>query len=152
MKRAVSSHVGPWVPRSVNIHQSTFATPSGAVDGVPMTRAAAGFHARTSVRRNPQLPVLKLFARLTLWNLLPNGRRAHFFTLWAGRRKLVRFRAELRRDLVQVFSLMGGGHLTAQIAGRFRLSEAAAALRFAEEGGHAGKVVIVADENAKPLP
>lgn len=101
---------------------------------------------------NPRLPVLKLLARLALWNLLPNGRRAHFFNLWTGRRKLVRFRAELRRDLEQVFSVMGGGHLTAQIAGRFRLSDAVAALRFAEEGGHAGKVVIVADENAEPLP
>src|SRR3954470_14011640 len=28
---------------------------------------------------NPQLPVLKLLAKLTLWQVLPNGRRATFF-------------------------------------------------------------------------
>ena len=35
---------------------------------------------------NARLPVLKLLARLTAWNLLPNGRHAHFFNLWAGKR------------------------------------------------------------------
>lgn len=40
---------------------------------------------------------------------------------------------------------MRDGELTAQVAGRFTLSDTVAALRFAEAGGHAGKVVIVAD-------
>lgn len=33
-----------------------------------------------------QLPILALFGRLILWNLLPNGKRTHFYNLWAGRR------------------------------------------------------------------
>ena len=34
-----------------------------------------------------QLPVLKLVARVTLWNLLPNGKGAHFYNFWAGLRR-----------------------------------------------------------------
>jgi NADPH2:quinone reductase len=77
---------------------------------------------------DPRLPVLRLLGRLALWNALPNGRRAHFFNLWAGRRRRpARFRQELRRDLGAVFALLAVG----------------AALRYAEAGGIAGKVVLV---------
>ncbi len=94
---------------------------------------------------DPRLPVLKLLGRLTLWNLLPNGRRAGFFNLWAGRRlRPARYRAELRDDLTHLFSLLAAGELSAQVAGRFPLADAAAALRFAEQGGNAGKVVLLA--------
>lgn len=94
---------------------------------------------------NPQLPVLKLLARLTAWNLLPNGRSAGFFNLWAGKRlRPRRHRAQLRADLAQLFALLRDGRLDAQVAGRFPLADAAAALRFAEQGGHTGKVVLVA--------
>ncbi|MDO8189026.1 medium chain dehydrogenase/reductase family protein [Conexibacter sp. JD483] len=94
---------------------------------------------------NPRLPVLKLLGRLTLWNLLPNGRRALFFNLWAGRRlRPARYRAELREDLTRLFALLADGELRAQVAGRFPLADAAAALRFAEQGGNTGKVVLLA--------
>jgi NADPH:quinone reductase-like Zn-dependent oxidoreductase len=94
---------------------------------------------------NPRLPVLALLARLTLWNALPNGRRAHFFNLWAGKRlRPARHRAEVSADLAQLFALLRDGRLSAQIAARFPLTEAAAALRFAEQGGKTGKVALVA--------
>ena len=94
---------------------------------------------------NPRLPVLKLLARLTLWNLLPNGRHAHFFNLWAGKRlRPARYRAQVREDLAQLFELLRDGRLSAQIAARFPLTDAAAALRFAEQGGNTGKVALVA--------
>ncbi|WP_229795175.1 zinc-binding dehydrogenase, partial [Saccharothrix coeruleofusca] len=35
---------------------------------------------------NSQLPVLKSFSRLAAWNYLPNGKSAHFYNLWAGKR------------------------------------------------------------------
>jgi len=93
---------------------------------------------------SPRIPVLKLLARLTLWNLLPNNRSATFFNLWAGRaRHLDRFRAELREDLGAVFGLLAKGEITAQVAKTFPLTEAAAALRYAESGGVTGKVVLV---------
>ncbi|MBO3749805.1 zinc-binding dehydrogenase [Streptosporangiaceae bacterium NEAU-GS5] len=90
------------------------------------------------------LTVFKLVARLAMWNALPNGRHATFFNLWAGKaRHLGRFRAALRDDLSQVFALLAGGHITAQVARTFPLTDAAAALRFAEAGGFTGKVVIL---------
>jgi NADPH:quinone reductase-like Zn-dependent oxidoreductase len=55
---------------------------------------------------NPRLPVLKLLARLFAWNALPNGRHAHFFNLWAGRRlRPQHYRAQLARDLGHVLGL-----------------------------------------------
>ena len=94
---------------------------------------------------NPRVPVLKLLGRIWAWNLLPNGRSASFFNLWAGARRRARFQAELRRDLEHVFALVAAGAVVPQVAGRFPLADAAGALRFAEEGGHAGKVVIVGE-------
>jgi NADPH2:quinone reductase len=93
---------------------------------------------------NPQVPVLKLLAKLTVWQLLPNGRRAMFFNLWKGARfRRERFRAQLRDDLGQVLALLQAGAIEPQIAGRFSLEQAAEALRFAESGGHTGKVLIL---------
>lgn len=93
---------------------------------------------------NPRLPVLKLLARLYAWNALPNGRHAHFFNLWAGRRLRPRhYRAQLRNDLGHVLELLAAGAITSQIAGQFPLTEAAAALRYAEAGGITGKVLLI---------
>lgn len=96
---------------------------------------------------NPRVPVLRLLARLTAWNLLPNGRHATFFNLWAGRRQRPkRFRDELREDLSDVLDLLATGAITAQIARRFPLTQAAAALRYAETGGVTGKIVLIPHE------
>jgi NADPH:quinone reductase-like Zn-dependent oxidoreductase len=100
---------------------------------------------------NPRLPVLRLFARLMLWNLLPNGRRAMFFNLWAGKaRNPRRYLTELREDLGKVFALLAKGEVTAQIARTFPLARAAEALRYAESGGVTGKVVILGSANTEP--
>jgi len=70
------------------------------------TLVAYGTASTRDVPGNPRLPVLELLARLTLWNLLPNGRRATFFNLWAGKaRHPDRYRAQLRADLGEVFAL-----------------------------------------------
>jgi len=91
---------------------------------------------------NPRVPVLKLLARLMLWNALPNGRRATFFNLWAGSRKRDRYRAQLRHDLGEVLALLQRGAIDAQIARRFPLRDAGKALRYAEQAGIVGKVVL----------
>lgn len=95
---------------------------------------------------NPRLPILKLFGRLAIWNALPNRRRAKFFNVWAGRRRLERFRQEFRGDLEDVLALARDGRIAGPVAARFPLSETASALRLAEQGGLVGKVVIVPDE------
>lgn len=93
---------------------------------------------------NPRLPVLKLVARLIVWNLLPNGRRATFFNLWAGKaRNPDRYRAEVRTDLGEVFDLLAKGEINAQIARTFPLSQTADAMSYAESGHAAGKVVLL---------
>jgi len=92
-----------------------------------------------------QLPVLKILARVWVWNLLPNGRRAYFYNLWAGHRLARRrFRARLQHDLTQVLQAVAEGRITPQIAARFPLTQAAEALRFAESGAATGKVVLTA--------
>jgi NADPH:quinone reductase-like Zn-dependent oxidoreductase len=91
---------------------------------------------------DPRVPVFKLVARLLWWNLLPNGRHATFFDLWKGKRNLTRFRRELREDLTAVLELLAAGQISARIAKEFPLREAAAALRYAETAGVAGKVVL----------
>ncbi|UUU33814.1 medium chain dehydrogenase/reductase family protein [Streptomyces sp. CA-210063] len=90
-----------------------------------------------------QWPVLKLLGRVWLWNALPNGRRAYFFNLWAGRSLAKkRFRARLRADLTQVFAALQRGDVTARIAAQLPLSRIAEAMRLAESGTVAGKVVL----------
>jgi NADPH2:quinone reductase len=108
------------------------------------TLVSYGTAATKDVPGNPQLPVLKLLAKLTVWKVLPNGRSATFFNLWKGHRfRRDRFRAELREDLTQVFELVRDGAITPQIAARFALEDAAEALRFAESGGNTGKVLLL---------
>jgi NADPH:quinone reductase-like Zn-dependent oxidoreductase len=99
---------------------------------------------------NARLPVLELFARLLAWNLLPNGRHAHFFNLWAGRRLHPRrYREELARDLAGVLDLLAAGAIAPQIAERFPLTEAPAAMRYAEAGGITGKVLLIPDGDSR---
>ncbi|HEY0497620.1 MAG TPA: medium chain dehydrogenase/reductase family protein [Kutzneria sp.] len=92
---------------------------------------------------SPRLPVLKLFGRLLVWNVLPNRRRASFFNIWTGVRNSEKFRARLRQDLTEVFTLLTDGTLRPQVAARIPLAEAARAMRLAESGTVTGKVVLV---------
>ncbi|TWF75359.1 NADPH2:quinone reductase [Pseudonocardia hierapolitana] len=109
------------------------------------TLVSYGTAATKNEEGNSRLPVLKLFARLLMWNLLPNGRSARFYNFWAGRHRLDSFRARLREDLTSVLGLLADGVLTAQVAARFPLSEAGSALALAESRTVAGKVVILPD-------
>ncbi|MER5554112.1 medium chain dehydrogenase/reductase family protein [Streptomyces sp. NPDC002793] len=95
---------------------------------------------------NSQLPVLKLFARLAAWNTLPNGRSAHFYNFWAGKRRCrAGWQRRMTEDLAQVLRLVADGALTPQIAAEIPLSKTASALTLAESRTVAGKVVIVPD-------
>jgi NADPH:quinone reductase-like Zn-dependent oxidoreductase len=90
-----------------------------------------------------QWPVLKLLGRVWLWNALPNRRRAYFFNVWAGRALSEnRFRARLHADLTQVFAALQRGDITAQIAAQLPLTHVAHAVRLAESGTIAGKIVL----------
>ncbi|WP_039829419.1 medium chain dehydrogenase/reductase family protein [Nocardia testacea] len=109
------------------------------------TLVSYGTAATKDTDGDSRLPVLKLFARLTLWNYLPNGKSARFYNFWAGKRHLDTFRSRLREDLTRVLGLVADGVLVPQIAAEFPLSEASAALALAESRTVAGKVVLVPD-------
>ncbi|WP_433563485.1 medium chain dehydrogenase/reductase family protein [Nocardia sp. CA-151230] len=109
------------------------------------TLVSYGSAATKDEEGDSRLPVLKLFARLLWWNALPNGRNASFYNIWAGRRRLARFQAQLAADLGAVLDLAERGVLQPQIAARIPLREAARALTLAESGTVTGKVVIVGE-------
>ncbi len=90
------------------------------------------------------LPVLKVLGRTWLWQALPNGRRAFFYNVWAGRKYTPnRFRARLRADLGQVFAAVADGRLTPRIAAELPLTRVVEAMRLAESGTITGKVVLL---------
>ncbi|MFI6548034.1 medium chain dehydrogenase/reductase family protein [Streptomyces prunicolor] len=95
------------------------------------------------------LDFLPLLAKLTFWNYLPTHKHASFYDIWAGAgkpdsAKREAFRARLRTDLTHVFGLLRDGVLTAKIAARFPLSEAAAAMELAESSSRTavGKIIL----------
>ncbi|MFJ8072895.1 zinc-binding dehydrogenase [Streptomyces sp. NPDC096176] len=108
------------------------------------TLVSYGTAATKDEEGNSRLPVLKLFARLAAWNSLPNGKSAHFYNFWAGkRRRQASWQQRMNEDLIQVLRLVADGSLIPQIAKRIPLTEAASALALAESRTVAGKVVIV---------
>lgn len=93
---------------------------------------------------NSQLPVLRLIARLLLWNLLPNSRRASFYDFWAGKKlRPARYRARQQAAFAAVLALLADGTLRPQVAARFPLADAGRALELAESRTVAGKVVLL---------
>ncbi|MEU4445560.1 medium chain dehydrogenase/reductase family protein [Actinosynnema sp. NPDC050801] len=129
---AVFDHVGG--PGIVESHR--LLAPRG-------TLVAYGTASTRDRRGSSRLPVLKLFVRLLWWNALPDGRTARFFDIWAGKRDAARFRARLTRDLGAVLALLADGSLRAQVAARVPLEQVADAVRLAESGTVAGKVVLI---------
>ncbi|PSL57284.1 NADPH:quinone reductase-like Zn-dependent oxidoreductase [Saccharothrix carnea] len=107
------------------------------------TLVAYGTASTRDQEGSSRLPVLKLFARLLWWNALPNGHRATFFNIWAGKRDAPKFRARLNRDLGAVLALLADGSLRPQVAARVPLAQVADAVALAESGTVTGKVVLV---------
>jgi NADPH:quinone reductase-like Zn-dependent oxidoreductase len=96
------------------------------------------------------LGFLVLMAKLAVWNYLPTRKHASFYNVWAGAGKpdsatREAFRARMRTDLRHVFGLLRDGLLTAKIAARFPLTEAAEAMRLSESSGRTaiGKIILM---------
>lgn len=93
---------------------------------------------------------LQLLAKLTFWNYLPGGKHASFYDVWAGAgkpdsAKREAFRDRTRTDLTHIFGLLRDGVLTAKIAARYPLAEAAAAMQLSESSARTtvGKIILV---------
>jgi len=107
------------------------------------TLVAYGTASNKNDQSNSQLPMYALFARLVLWNILPNGRGAHFYNLWAGKRRQHTFVGRLKADLAQVLALLAAGKVVAHVADRIPLVEATRAMDLAESRTTVGKIVLV---------
>lgn len=89
-------------------------------------------------------PFLKAIGQALLWSALPNGKHATFYNVWSGHSaRPARFRRHLEDDLGHVFELLQNGTITANIAARFPLTEAVAALQLAESHTLNGKVILL---------
>jgi len=90
------------------------------------------------------LPFVKALGQIALWNVLPNRRRGTFYDLWAGHKtRPATFREHLDRDLTRIFGLLATGEIASNIAARFPLVEASAALALAESRTLNGKVILL---------
>jgi len=107
------------------------------------TLVAYGTAANKNDDGNSQLPMYALFGRLVLWNILPNGRHAHFYNLWAGKRRHKAFVGRLKEDLGHVLRLLNAGDVVAQVTSRIPLVEATRAMELAESRTTVGKIVLV---------
>ena len=81
-------------------------------------------------------PYMPILARILLWSVLPNNRRATFY--YANRRP-----GSFREDLSAVLSLLAEGKMRARVDGRFPLERASEALGLLASGKASGKVVLV---------
>ena len=91
---------------------------------------------------NVLIPFLKVLVQLGWWNILPNGRKAYFYNIWAGKGS-ERFREQLKETFAQLTTLLASGVLKPQIAARFPLNQITAAMKMAESRTAYGKVVLV---------
>jgi NADPH:quinone reductase-like Zn-dependent oxidoreductase len=107
------------------------------------TLVAYGFAAQRDDTTNPILTYLSTTARLGLWTLKPNRRRALFYNFWGGSRITPkRFRQHLASDLTNVLTLLADGALTAHVAARIPLHQASRAMTLAESRTILGKVIL----------
>lgn len=81
-------------------------------------------------------PLAGIFARVLLWNALPNGKRASFYYVQ-------RWPRLFPGDLATVLSLLAEGKIQAHVTRRMPLEEAADALGLLVSGKATGKVVLV---------
>jgi NADPH2:quinone reductase len=80
------------------------------------------------------------FARLTLWNLLPNGRSTAFYSIASWRNKHPDW---FRDDLTTLFDLLGRDRISPAIADRMPLTAAADAHARVDRAGVQGKIVLI---------
>jgi len=85
---------------------------------------------------------INLIARLTWWNLLPNGRNALFYDVMAGRGSQA-FQTRSQDDFAQLMHLLSLGVLTPRIAARFPLDHIREAMELAESRTAYGKVILI---------
>ncbi|MGK7059292.1 zinc-binding dehydrogenase [Bradyrhizobium sp. RT7b] len=103
---------------------------------------AIGFSASVQAQRR-MLPIVMEIARLYLWRLLPDGKRARFYSVNAMR---ARHPIWFKEDLEELFGLLAEGAIRPRIAERISFDEVVDAHRRLEAGGLEGKLVLCPDD------
>ena len=102
---------------------------------------AIGFSASVQAQRR-MLPIVIEIARLYLWRLLPDGKRARFYSVNVMR---ARHPAWFKEDLERLFGLLATGAIRPKVADRVSFDEVPEAHRRLEAGGLEGKLVLCPD-------
>jgi NADPH:quinone reductase-like Zn-dependent oxidoreductase len=106
---------------------------------------AIGFSASVQAQRR-MLPIVMEIARLYLWRLLPDGKRARFFSVNAMR---ARHPTWFKEDLERLFGLLATCAIRPRVAERISFDEVADAHRRLEAGGLEGKLVLCPDLSSR---
>jgi NADPH:quinone reductase-like Zn-dependent oxidoreductase len=80
------------------------------------------------------------FGRIALWNTLPNGKRATFYTIYTLKRKHPEW---FREDLALLLGLLAEGRVQPIVAERLPLEEVVRAHELMESAGARGKLVLL---------
>jgi NADPH2:quinone reductase len=106
---------------------------------------AIGFSASVQAKRR-MLPIVMDIARLYLWRLLPDGKRARFYSVNAMR---ARHPTWFKEDLEELFELLAEGAIRPRIAERISFDEVVEAHRRLEAGALGGKLVLCPDLSSR---
>lgn len=85
---------------------------------------------------------LGLLAKIIWWNMVPNGRNAAFYNIWAGKGSH-KFRLRMKEDFAHVMALLQRGALKPRIAAKFPLEKIADAMALAQSRTVYGKIVLI---------
>ncbi len=84
------------------------------------------------------------YMNIALWNILPNGRKASFYSIGALRKKHPQW---FKEDLGALFGLLKEGKIKPSIEKRMRLEDASQAHELIEQAAVKGRIVLIVDEN-----
>lgn len=84
------------------------------------------------------------YMNIALWDILPNGRKASFYSIGALRKKHPEW---FKEDLGALFGLLKEGKIKPSIEKRMRLEDAAQAHELIEQAAVKGRIVLIVDEN-----
>jgi len=78
------------------------------------------------------------FMKIMLWNIMPNNRKASFYSIGATRKKHPEW---FKEDLQKLFKLLGDGDIKPEISAHFQLNEARKVHELIEDSKIKGKVI-----------
>jgi len=105
------------------------------------TLVAYGFY-NSAMGRGGNVPLE--FIKVKLWDILPNGRSARFYSIAPLREKQPDW---FHKDLSELLNLLAQGKIKPVIAERMRLHEAARAHELIEQAAVQGKIVLMVNES-----